>query len=113
MEDKVKSNSGPSLFKLVAIDVFEVPETTHNISANPKNRVSLAQQRGEKFWAFVLNIMVPGPPHYCFVMYYTGDKVFYYMSEHDNLWMNVDIAIRVINLFTWLLDAIGTRYAIW
>jgi len=74
LQDKVKTNSMPSLFKLVAVDVFEVPEATHNISANPKNRVYLAHQRGEKFWAFVVNIMVPGPPHLSFVMYYQGDK---------------------------------------
>ena len=73
-QDKQKVLSEPSLFKLVAVDVFEVPEPTRNIAANPKNRVYLAQQRGDPAWCFVMNIMVPGPPHLCFVVYLEGDK---------------------------------------
>ena len=73
--DKVKSNSAPSLFKLIAIDLFEVPEPTFNIAAHPQNRVTLAQQRGEKSWVFVMQIMVPGPPHLAFVAYFEGDQV--------------------------------------
>jgi hypothetical protein len=76
LQDKVKTPSLPSLFKLEAIDIFETPDVTHNIAANPKNRVALAQQRGEKFWSFVFNIMIPGPPFYSFVVYFSGDKVF-------------------------------------
>jgi len=74
-KDKVKASSAPSLFKLVAIDVFEVPEPTRNISAHPRNRVALATQRGEDFWTFVVNIMVPGPPYLSFVAYLQGDRV--------------------------------------
>ena len=44
-QDKVKVSSGPSLFKLIGIDLFEVPEATHNIAAHPNNRVYLANQR--------------------------------------------------------------------
>jgi hypothetical protein len=73
-QDKIKVLSAQSLFKLVAVDVFEVPEPTRNIAANPKNRVYLAQQRGDPAWCFVMNIMVPGPPHLCFVVYLEGDK---------------------------------------
>jgi hypothetical protein len=63
------------MFKLLAIDIFETAEPTSHIAAHPKNRVSLAQQRGEKTWVFLVNIMVPGPPHYSFVVYLEGDKV--------------------------------------
>lgn len=73
-QDKQKVLSAPPLFKLVAVDVFEVPEPTRNIAANPKNRVYLANQRGESTWCFVMNIMVPGPPYLCFVVYLEGDK---------------------------------------
>jgi hypothetical protein len=76
--DKTKVSSGPSLFKLLAIDFFEVPETTPNISAHPRNRVALAHQRGDPTWVFVLNIMVPGPPYLSFVAYFEGDKVYFY-----------------------------------
>ena len=73
--DKVKAPSAPSLFKLLAVDMFETPDATQNISAHPRNRVSLALARGEKTWVFVLNIMVPGPPFYSFVAYMQGDPV--------------------------------------
>lgn len=73
--DKVKTVSAPSLFKLLGIDLYEVPEPTQNICGHPKNRVNLALQRGEKTWVFVMNIMVPGPPFLCFVVYMQGDPV--------------------------------------
>lgn len=73
--DKVKKNSAPSLFKLIAIDLFEVSEPTPNIASHPKNRVCLAHQRGDPTWVFVVNIMVPGPPYLSFVAYMEGDKV--------------------------------------
>jgi hypothetical protein len=44
-QDKVKVPSAPSLFKLLAIDLFEVPEATRNIASHPNNRVFLANQR--------------------------------------------------------------------
>ena len=75
LQNKVKLMSAPSMFKLVAVDVFKVTEPTHNVSAHPRNRVAMATRRGDKFWAFVLNIMIPGPPFLSFVMYYQGDKV--------------------------------------
>jgi hypothetical protein len=71
--DKVKTVSAPCLFKLVAIDVFEVPEPTQHICSHPKNRVSLAHQRGDSTWVFVMNIMVPGPPFLCFCAYMEGN----------------------------------------
>ena len=73
--DKVKVSSDPSLFKLIAIDVFEVPEPAHNIAAHPKNRVHLALQRGEATYVFVMNIMVPGSPNLSFVAYFAMDRV--------------------------------------
>ena len=73
--DKVKVSSAPSLFKLLAIDFFEVPETTHNIAGHPRNRVNMALQRGDPSWVFVVNIMVPGPPFLSFVVYFLADKV--------------------------------------
>jgi hypothetical protein len=73
--DKQKVPSAASLFKLLAIDLLEVPETTKNISSHPRNRVHLALLRGDPTWVFVVNIMVPGPPYLCFVAYFQGDKV--------------------------------------
>ena len=59
-QDRNKIASASSLFKLVAIDVFEVPEPTFNIAEHPNNRVHLAHQRGEDTWVFVMHIMIPG-----------------------------------------------------
>lgn len=75
MTTQKKCASAPALFKLIGIDLFETPEASKNMGAHPKNRVSLAQQRGDKDWIFILNIMVPGTPYLNFVMYYLGDKV--------------------------------------
>lgn len=72
--DKLKCSSAPSLFKLITIDLFEVPETTHNIASHPRNRVHLAAQRGDPTWVFLVNIMVPGPPYLSFVAYFEADK---------------------------------------
>jgi hypothetical protein len=72
--DKVKCNSAPSMFRLIAIDLYETQGAAHNISAHPKNRVNLALQRGESTWVFVVNIMVPGDPYLAFVMYFQGNK---------------------------------------
>lgn len=71
--DKVKTVSAPALFKLIGIDLYEVPEPTQNVCAHPRNRVNMALQRGEKSWVFVMNIMIPGPPFLCFVVYMQGD----------------------------------------
>eukprot|EP00596_Hydrurales_sp_CCMP1899_P010073 CAMPEP_0119044170 /NCGR_PEP_ID=MMETSP1177-20130426/29212_1 /TAXON_ID=2985 /ORGANISM="Ochromonas sp, Strain CCMP1899" /LENGTH=580 /DNA_ID=CAMNT_0007013793 /DNA_START=607 /DNA_END=2349 /DNA_ORIENTATION=+ len=73
-QDRVKAASAPSLFKLIAIDVFDCPEPTFNIASHPNNRVHQAMQRGEKTWVFVVNILIPGPPHLSFVVYLEGDK---------------------------------------
>ena len=73
--DKVKTISAPALFKLVAIDLFEVNEPTQNICAHPRNRVTIAAERRDPAWIFAMNIMVPGPPYLSFVAYFQGDKV--------------------------------------
>lgn len=75
LDDNVKIRSKESKFKLLAIDLFEVSETTQNTASNPKNRVHLATQRGDNSFIFVINIMVPGPPHLSFVMYFLVDLV--------------------------------------
>jgi hypothetical protein len=100
--DKVKAVSAPSLFKLLAIDVFEVPEPTQHICSHPKNRVKLAMERGEPTWVFVMNIMVPGPPYLCFVAYMEGNPV----SLHPRCLSPRDI-------FVGCLGAVNPKYAVW
>eukprot|EP00981_Chlorochromonas_danica_P000979 scaffold233_cov174-Ochromonas_danica.AAC.19 len=72
--DKVKVTSAPAMFKLLAADLYEVPESTKNIAAHPRNRVHLALQRGDPTWVFVVNILIPGSPFLLFVAYFKGDK---------------------------------------
>lgn len=63
----------PTVFTLLCVDLLETPDALQNIAAHPKNRVFLAQQRGDKAWVFLINIMVPGPPFLSYVMYFQGD----------------------------------------
>jgi hypothetical protein len=89
-QDNFKCNSATNLFKLVAVDVFEVPDCIQNIAMHPQNRVFQALQRDENIWVFVVNIMVPGPPFYNFVAYMTGDKVYRTYAFH---------LLRVLNVY--------------
>lgn len=59
----------------VHVDILEFPTQTFNVCAHPRNRVAQAKARGEDFWAFVINYVVPGPPHLTYTMYFVGDKV--------------------------------------
>lgn len=74
LDDKVKISSPPALFKLIAMDLYDVSEATPNIAAHPNNRVALAKARGEDNYTFVFNIMVPGPPFISFVGYWEMDR---------------------------------------
>lgn len=74
VQDKVKENSRPALFKLLACDLYETEGNIRNIASHPKNRVFQALQRGEDTWVFVVQIMVPGPPFYSYCAYFEGDK---------------------------------------
>ena len=38
LHDHVKTPSAPSMFTLLAVDLFEVPDTTPNIASHPRNR---------------------------------------------------------------------------
>lgn len=66
----------------------------------------MAHARGEKFFAFVLNIMVPGPPYLCFVMTYTGDKVSLrnILSLRNSLSLLIFYLIYCISLIQALLE---------
>jgi hypothetical protein len=74
IKDSIKAVSKPALFKLIAIDLFEVQENMQNISSHPQNRVALAAARGDDSFIFVMNIMIPGPPFYSIVIYLLADK---------------------------------------
>jgi len=70
-EDRVKVAASPALFDLVAVDLWRVEEPIPHIAAQPSNRVALAHARGDSPpWVFVLQIQVPGPPHFAFVAYF-------------------------------------------
>jgi hypothetical protein len=71
LTDRTKVASADALMRLLCVDVFEVPEPTPNIASHPQNRVTLARLRGDTSFVFVIQIMVPGPPHFAFVVYLT------------------------------------------
>ena len=74
LKNKKKQASDPCLFKFLCVDMYHVPETTHNVCSHPNNRVYKALQRGEDKWVFCLNIMVPSSPPFSFVAYWEGDR---------------------------------------
>eukprot|EP00606_Chrysophyceae_sp_TOSAG23-5_P001080 GSChrysophyteH2.ASY1.ANO1.1457.1 assembled CDS len=74
LKSSAKIVSPPSLFKLIALDLFDTGETMKNICAHPRNRVCQALKRGEKTFVFVMNIMIPGPPYLSFVAYWEADR---------------------------------------
>lgn len=71
LRTRLKEPCAALVFSLRAVDLFELDGPTQNIAAHPANRVG----RSPSQWFFVVNIMVPGPPHLSFVMYFVGDKV--------------------------------------
>jgi hypothetical protein len=79
--NKVKCCSTNSVFRLIAVDLYEVAAATPHIFSLPQiqNRMNVASLRGEEngraSWLFVVNIMIPGPPFYSFVMFFEGNKV--------------------------------------
>eukprot|EP00903_Cladosiphon_okamuranus_P015669 g14470.t1 len=68
---RVKVASAKQMFRLRAVDLFVLPEPATHLAAHPGNRVHLARKAGETTFVWVLQIMVPGPPHYAFVCYFT------------------------------------------
>mmetsp|Transcript_27580 Transcript_27580/g.45553 ORF Transcript_27580/g.45553 Transcript_27580/m.45553 type:complete len:498 (-) Transcript_27580:241-1734(-) len=73
LQDKIKVASPPSLFYLVAVDFFEVPKPRFHILSHPQNRVQLAAAKGATPFIFAVQIMLPGPPNYAFVAYFTPE----------------------------------------
>ena len=62
--------SGPPQFDLVAVDLWRVDQPIPNVAAQPTNRVQRALGHGDRTWVFVLQIQIPGPPHFAFAAYY-------------------------------------------
>ncbi|CAM9908395.1 unnamed protein product [Scytosiphon promiscuus] len=71
LTNRVKVPSEKQMFRLRAVDLFVLPEPATHLAAHSSNRVQLARKAGETSFVWVLQIMVPGPPHYAFVCYFT------------------------------------------
>jgi len=71
--DKVKVFSDPyAAFELVGVDLFELPGPQENIASRPE---SLLQRCGPNVsFMFVVQLMVPGPPHLSCTMYFRPGK---------------------------------------
>jgi len=87
MSDKVKVASADSLFCLVAVDFFELPTPMKHIVTHPQNRVQIARARGPHPFLFIIQIMIPGPPYYALVAYFTpvDTKIFEYDSPFNRI----------------------------
>ncbi|CAM9570680.1 unnamed protein product [Laminaria digitata] len=71
LSSRVKVASAKQMFRLRAVDLFLLPGPATHLASHPRNRVQLAREAGESTFVWVLQIMVPGPPHYSFVCYFT------------------------------------------
>lgn len=80
--DKLKCNAGPSVGRLIAVDVVSVDKPLYSgFSVHPTERIQLALQKERDLkgkglesdmppFIFVVNIVLPGPPFYHGVYYY-------------------------------------------
>lgn len=75
LRDHQKIPAELAVYKLQAVDLFEIDTPVTNIASHPLNRIALAAVASPQLWFFIVNIMVPGPPDLAFVMYFEGDKV--------------------------------------
>jgi hypothetical protein len=88
LEDKQKFNAGPSIGRLVAVDVVSVDKPIYSgFTLHPTERVQLALQKEASLKAkglksdimspfvFAVNICIPGPPFYHVLFYYAVDDM--------------------------------------
>ncbi len=73
--DKKKQPSAPALFKLIAVDMCEVPtDKTRNIAAHPRNRVAKMREKNDHRFVFVFSFLIPGPPFLAYTAYWEVDR---------------------------------------
>jgi hypothetical protein len=77
LTNKLKVESAPGLFRLIAVDLIETGGCMQNICAHPSNRVARMKARpgaDPNAYTFVLNFMIPGPPNLSYCAYWEVDK---------------------------------------
>ena len=76
LDKKKEVSDGKPIFELLAIDLIESEDSQSlvNIASHANNRVSMSKARGENSFIFVFNILIPGPPHLAFVVYWSVDR---------------------------------------
>jgi hypothetical protein len=84
-QDREKFNAGPSIGRLVAVDVLLADEAVYSgVSTHPNERIQLGLRRETVLkekglpsdmppFVFVVNIVIPGPPVYHGVFYFAVD----------------------------------------
>ena len=84
--DGKKINAGPSLFRLVAVDIVEVEENIYTgMCAHPSERVQQSLARGDlPPFIFAVNVALPGPPCYHMMFYFAVDDISLIDGTSDN-----------------------------
>jgi len=75
--DNIKINAGESAFRMITVDMVQVntPIMT-GMASHPKERLQQALHAEDTPpFIFIINIILPGPPNYHFVMYYAVDDI--------------------------------------
>ncbi len=61
---KLKVPSEKAAFRLLAVDLFELPEATEDVAGHPNNRVQVALAKGDSPpFIFVVQLQIPGVEH--------------------------------------------------
>ena len=86
-KDKIKINAGPSIGRLIAVDVLRVDEPINSgLSVLPTERIQIALEREKRLLAkglpsdvppfiFLVNFVLPGPPFYHGAYYFAIDDM--------------------------------------
>jgi hypothetical protein len=82
LTDRKKVNAGESIMQLMGVDIVQVPiPERKGLCAHPKEWVQMSLQRekagGPKAptFIFAVNILLPGPPHYHLMIYYSVEDL--------------------------------------
>lgn len=86
--DKKKTQSQPSLFRLMTVDLFEVENpimtgfcshpggrVQHMLDMEKSNNLNVPTSHKMPPFVFCMNMVLPGPPHYHLVMYFAIDDI--------------------------------------
>jgi hypothetical protein len=76
MVDNKKVNTDAPAFELVGVDFFELPTHAerYHIARHPDTLVKKMSARNKVPFMFIINLLIPGPPHVSMVIYFMPNE---------------------------------------